>query len=716
MPPGTSPSGSSIEPSRELRTPARSWRLPSELHAAIVAGVSLGASWALALLPTQWPSRATAIVSLSIGLVYGARAAFESLRERKIDIDVLMVIGAVLAAIIGHARDGALLLFLFTLSGALEDRAMRRAARAIEALHKLMPTHAMLWRDGAWMPCDPASLVAGDRVLIRAGEIVPADARIAEGRTTMDQATLTGESVPRAVAPGDDIFAGTLNAGHPIEAIVARPARDSSLQRILDLVISAQRQREPLQRVIDRFSEPYAIGVLLLSLGVFAIWRFALGVPLADSAYTAIALLIVASPCALVIATPTATLAGISRGARAGLLFKGGQSIDRLASLRSVCLDKTGTLTLGRPRLQQVHAVGWSDGATLLSVAAALESGSTHPIAVALVEAARERGSSVTIAEALQDIPGKGLSGLVTLGGRRVAARLGTPEHCADFIPVCLRGRTRDVIEKVRERGQVGVVVAIAEALAPPTHEAAATRHALGASATDTGQVAVLILSDTIRPGAKQMVRELHELGVRPIRVLTGDHAITAAHVASRLGVDRFDGGLLPEDKVRLIREAREEARQGKTSRVSPGVGFIGDGVNDAPALAAADASIAIGSIGSDAALESADIVLLNDDLRVIPWGVALARRVRAIVRFNLVFALGIILCMGAATLIGSRTGWRIPLPVAVLTHEGGTLLVVANSLRLLLAKRPDRAIAETLDERALIGSAPPAESEIAAA
>ncbi len=661
--------------------------LPSEMAGAIACGVLLALSFALKLLPITLPATIAAWGALGVGLVYGGVAALEALRERKVDIDVLMVVGAVLAACIGHPEDGALLLFLFVLSGALEDRAMRRTMRAVEALHKLMPTRAMVWRDGAWAETEPAALSAGDRVLIRAGELVPADARLDKGRTSMDQATLTGESLPRTVAEGDELYAGTLNVGHPIEAVITKPARESSLQKVLDLVMSAQQQREPLQRVIDRFSEPYAVGVMLTSLAVFAIWKFLLGAPSDDAAYTAIALLIVASPCALVIATPTATLAGISRGARAGLLFKGGQSIERLANLGSVCLDKTGTLTLGKPRLQQVHAIGWSDGGLLLSAAAALEAGSTHPIAVAVVEAARARGVAPGEALDIQDLPGKGLAGTLTLRGRAVSARLGTMEHCEEFIPVCLRARAREVLEKIRARGQIGVVIAIADAGPAPTDQ--------GALPGETGQAAVMILSDAIRPGAREMVDRLHELGVRPVRMLTGDHAVTAAHVASRLGIDRYDAALLPQDKVRLLQEAKEESRRAGDSRVARGVGVIGDGVNDAPALAAADVSIAIGSIGSDAALESADIVLLNDDLRVIPWGVRLARRTRAIVKFNIVFALSIIACMGAATLIGSRTGWRIPLALAVLAHEGGTLLVVMNSLRLLLARRPDGKVVE---------------------
>lgn len=655
-------------------------------------GVLLLSGFALTTWMSESPAgavgRGLQWTALAIGLVYGGRAAWEAIRERKFDIDVLMVVAAVLAAKLGHPEDGGLLLFLFILSGALEDRAMRRAMRAVEALHALMPTQALVMRGNTWVPCDPKTLQPGERIKIRPGELIPTDADVAAGESSIDQATLTGESLPRDVGPGAELYAGTLNLDNPIEAVVTRPAVESSLQKILNLVITAQQQREPVQRAIDRLSQPYATGVVALCTLVFLVWWLALGEPAAHAAYTAIALLIVASPCALVIATPTATLAAISRGARAGLLFKGGQSIDRMARLSALCLDKTGTLTLGKARLQQVHAVAWSDGAALLAVAAGLEAGSTHPIATAIVDAAKARGVSPRPVEDARDLPGKGLAGLVD--GHE--ARLGTYQHCEELIPVCLRARAREVLERVRSRGQIGVVVVWRSGVhAPP---------APSEPAQEDAQVAVLILSDSVRPGAAEMVSELHTLGVKPIRMLTGDNRTTAAHVAEEVGVDLWDAELLPQDKVRILEEMKRERGPGG------GIGVIGDGANDAPALAAADVSIAIGSIGSDAALESSDIVLLHDNLRAIPWGVALSRRARGIIRFNLGLALSVIGGMGAATLVGSRVGWDVPLYVAVLAHEGGTLVVVLNSLRLLIAGSPATAPRDKATERTQISRA----------
>lgn len=637
--------------------------LPDELTGSIVCGALLVLSFALTHLVPGLGATGKSVgvalgwAALAVGMVYGSMAAWQALRQRKIDIDVLMVVAAGLAAAVGHPEDGALLLFLFTLAGALEDRAMKRTVRAVEALHKLMPTRAAVWRDGGWSEAEPRGLVVGDRVLVRAGESVPADARIVEGASSFDQAAITGESVPRTAGVGDEIFAGTINVGHPVEAVVSKRADESSLQRVLDLVTTAQQQREPMQRMIDRASEPYAIAVLALSAAVLLIWWLALGFGFVAAANVAIALLIVASPCALVIATPTATLAAISRAARAGLLFKGGQAIERLARLGSVALDKTGTLTRGRPRLLDVRVLA-GDERAVLAAAMALESGSTHPIATAVVEACRARGISPPAVRELRDLPGRGLSGEVEIDGTWVAARLGTVEFAAvDGAGV--------IVDAARQAGRLGVVV-------------------------NAGSAAgVLELADEIRAGAAAMVHDLHELGVRPIRMLTGDHAATAARVAAEVGIDRFDAGLLPEDKVRLLGEMRAEARAASSGRSPRGTGVIGDGVNDAPALAAADVSIAIGSIGADAALESADIVLLNDDLRVIPWGVRLARRTRAIVSFNIVFALGIIAFMATLTIVGSLWGFEVRLPWAVVAHEGGTLFVVANSLRLLLARGP---------------------------
>ncbi|GJQ29043.1 MAG: hypothetical protein HBSAPP03_09270 [Phycisphaerae bacterium] len=648
-----------------------------ELRAAIVAGVLLLAGAVLHLWLKVPYAEGLMWASLAIGMVYGGRPAIQALRAWRFDIDVLMVVGAGLAAYIGHPEEGALLLFLFVLAGALEELAAMRTKREIEALHAMLPREALAWRDGAWAEVAAETLAAGERIKVRPGERVPTDARVLVGESSMDQSAITGESQPRHVKVGDELFAGTINTDDALEATVLRPVRESSLQRILDLVIRAQTQREPVQRVIDRLSQPYALTVLGLSTVVALVWWLGLKRPLLGDGetrgalYTAITLLIVASPCALVIATPTATLAGIARAARAGVLFKGGQSIDALASIAAAVFDKTGTLTLGRPRLSEVHAVAWSDADELLGVSAALEADSTHPIAAAVREAAAARGVPPAGVRSINHTVAQGLEGVYQ--GRTV--RLGRYAYVEPLVPVCLRARVREVLATIQERGNVGVVIAMGAPVLAKGGTAGCDESA--------GQAAVLIMADAARPGAETLVADLHTLGVRPVRMLTGDNRLTAERVAESLRLDAFDAELLPEDKLRIVTEMKQaHADRG-------GIAAIGDGVNDAPALAAASVSVAIGTIGTAAAMESADIVLVSDNLAGVPWAVRFARRVRRTVKANLALALSIIAAMSCLTVIGSLMGREVPLAVGVLAHEGGTVLVVLNSLRLLLHTGP---------------------------
>lgn len=645
-----------------------------ELRGAIAAGVLLGVGVLLSLVAGVWWGPVAIWLSLAIGMVYGGRAAWESVRVGRFDIDVLMVVGAGLAAYIGHPEEGALLLFLFTLAGALEELASQRTTREVEALQKLMPAEALVLRAGAWIEARAETLEAGERIRVRPGERVPADARVVEGASSMDQSAITGESMPRDVGVGDELFAGTINADNALEAEVVRPARESSVQKILELVLRAREQREPTQRLIDRMSQPYAVGVMAISGLVFVVWWLALGFGWTEAAYVAITLLIVASPCALVIATPTATLAAVARGARGGILFKGGQSIEALARVRAVALDKTGTLTFGRPTLYEVHPVAWSRGPDMLALAAGLERDSTHPIATAILAAAKERGVAAATVEDVDHTAGRGLAGTWTdpATGARVHARLGSFRHVEPIVPICLRQRVRDVLARIQGRGHLGVVVAA------------------GDGTDEGGQVAVLIMADAVRPGARELVPSLHAMGIRPVVMLTGDHTQTASRVATGLGLDEFHAELMPGDKVERVRELRERIRR-ETPRA--GVVLIGDGVNDAPALAAADASIAVGTIGTAAALESAGAVLLSDSLVTVPWAIGLARRCRRTIALNFVFALSVIGIMGVMTLVGSLTGHRVPLSLGVLAHEGGTLLVVLNSLLLLRIPGPTRGM-----------------------
>jgi len=470
-------------------------------------------------------------ISLAIGSVHGLRAAVESVREMSPDIDVLMVVGAYLAAGIGHPGEGALLLFMFSLAGALEHRALEKARDAVSRLSKLMPEETLRKEGESWAPAHPKDLRPGDVVLVRPGETVPADALIETGHSTVDQSTLSGESLPRTVDPGDEIYAGTLNQNGAIEARVTKAAGDSSLQRILDLVIEAQERRQPMQRVIDRFSTPYTVSVFAAAIALFAwlAWRGRgfLGEELevADAAYRAITLLIVASPCALVIATPTATLCGLNRAARAGLLVKGGDALERLAMVRACALDKTGTLTSGRIEVVQASVFGERDLDDLLPAALALEERSTHPIAKAIARDAEKAGARPADIEDFRMVAGSGIE--ARCGGEPVA--IGTVEFVAPRLDDERRREVEEAVAVIRRSGGISAALAVG------------------------GDAAVFALADQPRPGARAFIKRLREAGVGTIAILTGDSRVIAENLAGELGVDRVHAGLLPEQKVERL-------------------------------------------------------------------------------------------------------------------------------------------------------------------
>lgn len=645
------------------------WQMPI----ALSAGVALLIGYSLQVLVNEqnaaaWVDAFHAVghalvwVSLALGAVHGLKAAGESIAAREPNIDVLMVVGAGLAAAIGHPGEGALLLFMFTLAGALEHRAMAKAKDAVARLSKLMPNEAMRrtsanGTEGAgWEPVKPEELRIDDLVLVRPGETVPADGTIEKGQTTLDQSHLTGESLPRAVEKGDEVYAGTMNQNGAIEVRISRPVAESSLQKILELVLEAQEQRQPLQRVIDKFSTPYTLSVFAiatLALVLLASTRIGGGEdPLswADAAYRAITLLIVASPCALVIATPTATLCGLNRAARAGLLVKGGEALERLSSVNTIALDKTGTLTTGRIEVVETRVIAGDESAAsaLLPVVLAMEEQSTHPIAMAIARSARASGARPAMIDRFEMVPGKGIRAMHA----GEPAYIGNIEYIAPLLSADDRVNAERVLVKVRAEGAITAVFA----------------HA--------GTVMVFTLADTLREGAKRLVAELHALGIDRVVMLTGDHENIAAKLGAEIGVDEVHAGLLPEDKVEQIRRLRAEA--------GTRLAVVGDGVNDAPALAMADVGLAMGGIGTDAALEAADVVILNDDLAVIPWAIRTTRRVRHVMYFNIVFAMSVILVLAAFTLVG----W-IPMGVGVIGHEGSTLIVVAVSLLILTWKGP---------------------------
>ncbi len=581
-------------------------------------------------------------VSYAAGGWFGAIEGLQALRKRTLDVNVLMVVAALGAAAIGEWPEGAILLFLFSLSGTLEEYAMGRTQRAIRALMQLRPDTALVRRDGWEMLVPVEQLRRGDIVLVKPGERIPTDGTVAAGESSVDQSPITGESLPVAKRVGDPVYAGTVNQQGALEIRVTRLASETTLARIIKLVAEAQSERAPTQRLIDTFGDRYAFGIIAGSLLMMLVPTLLLGWPFREALYRAMTLLVVASPCALVISTPASILSAIANAARHGILFKGGAYLENLADVRVIAFDKTGTLTAGKPEVIDVIPLdGCCTPDELLRMAASVEQRSEHPLAAAVVKAAWERGLSLEEATEVKAMPGLGvharLNGYtVSIGNERLFAE---------------RGETlaMDLADRVAGLERAGKTTMIVN-----------NGHAQG----------VIAVADRVRPTAHQVVAELRHLGIDKIAILTGDNPRVAQAIATQLGIDEVHTELLPEDKVRIVKELA--ARYGK-------VAVVGDGVNDAPALATATVGIAMGAAGTDVALETADVVLMADDLARLPHAIALSRKARRIVRQNLGFAVLVILTLILSTLLG-----HLPLPIGVVGHEGSTLVVVSNGLRLL--------------------------------
>jgi Zn2+/Cd2+-exporting ATPase len=606
---------------------------------------------------------------LPLGIAYlvgGARIARDSwttLRdERKLSIDFLMGAAATGAAIVGAPLEGVILIFLFSLSNTLEAYAMGRTRGAIHQLMDLAPEEATLVDDegGELGRVPSASLVPGQRFLVRPGERLAADGEVVSGRSEVDQAAITGESVPVAKAEGSEVFAATINGGGALVVRVTRAADETMLARIVRLVEEAREQRAPAQHFIDRFAHPYTLAVVAGTALVAVGLPLAFGVGWGDAFYRAMTLLVVASPCALVISTPAAILSGIANGARHGVLFKGGAYLDLAGTIDTVAFDKTGTLTEGRPRLLEMVSVehmlsdlrgsgqewlGPVEGngeQAVLALAAAVERSSEHHLARAVAEAAASAGIEPRTASDFRARPGEGVEGqvagdLVWVGNATMASRTGAVPH-----PL-LRGWVAEQAALGRSVVMVGVGSAVVGAMA---------------------------FGDELKPRAAATIRHLKYEGIRWITVLSGDHPEAVRAIAAELGADEVKAGLLPHQKVEALRTLAERSR---------GVAMVGDGVNDAPAMAAATLGIAMGAAGTDVAIETADVVLMGDEVEKVDYVIHLGKRARRVVRQNVWFSVG---WMAFLVVIALTVG--IPLTLAVVAHEGSTLLVALNGLRLL--------------------------------
>ncbi|MCC7495800.1 MAG: cation-translocating P-type ATPase [Fimbriimonadaceae bacterium] len=582
------------------------------------------------------------IGALVCGAVAPLRATVPTLLRGRVEVEFLMLVGAFGAAALHDFAEGAVLMFLFSAAGALQTWTSRRTSRSIAALQQQVATTAVRLSDAGEEEVPVALLAVGDHVLVRPGARIPADGRVLSGRSEVDQAVLTGESRPVVKEPGDEVLAASLNlTSGALTIAVSRPSADSTVARMIRLVHEAQQNRARTQVFTDWFGERYTVGVLLAASAALCWFRFGWGHEWHGAIYHAMALLVVASPCALVLATPAAILAAIANAARYGILVKGGAIFEETARLRAVVFDKTGTLTTGRPHLAEVIRLNCRSADEVLALAAAVERESEHPVAQAVVAAAQARGLPLPVAAGFEAFTGRGVRADVAGTAVWVGSRRWFTERGYE-VPGCPHGAC----------------------------PAASDTAGCGALVVGTPQpVGLLDVTDTLRPDAPASLAALRSRRLH-LTMLTGDAAAAAQSIAAEAGLDDYHADLLPADKLARLATLQQRG----------GVMMVGDGVNDAPALAAAQVGVAMGGIGSDVAMETADVVLTQDDLTRLPYLVDLSRRTVRVVHQNLAVALTVIAVLATGVLL--TDGIRMPL--AVVAHEGSTVLVILNGLRLL--------------------------------
>ncbi|MGG6264344.1 heavy metal translocating P-type ATPase [Leptolyngbya sp. AN03gr2] len=616
--------------------------------AALLCGVLVLLGWLT--LQSGWLSLALLILPAAyvIGGYESAREGLITLfEEKELDVDLLMIVAALGAAALGLWQreysfivDGAVLILIFSISGALEGYAMQRTERSIRGLMNLTADTARVWRDGREVECAIADLQIGDEIIVKPGELVPTDGLIIEGFSTLNQAPITGESMPVEKTIGDEVFAGTINSNGALRLKLHQPPESSLIQRVIRLVEQAQTETPPSQQFIERFERRYAKAIVILGILLTLLPPFLLGWSWETTIYRALIFLVVASPCALMAAIMPTLLSGIANGARQGILFKNGAQLELIGQVKAIAFDKTGTLTTGKPQVVQVIAV--ESETQLLQVAAALESLSEHPIGEAIVRFAQQHQIAWSQATNVQSHTGQGITGELDQQLAIVGKAAFVQEHCDNGSEKLIASA-----QQLEATGKTVVWVAYAGEL-----------------------LGMIAIADQVRPEAASTIARLKQLGIQEIVMLTGDNDRTAHSIAAELGIAQVYSELLPENKVDVIRLLQRQYRT---------VAMVGDGINDAPALAQASAGIAMGAAGSDVALETADIVLIADRLERLITSIRLGRRAQRIVKQNITFALSFIVLLLVTNFVS-----HITLPLGVVGHEGSTVLVTLSGLRLL--------------------------------
>jgi Cd2+/Zn2+-exporting ATPase len=622
----------------------------SQLWLVGVSGAAIGAGFLFQLTLPGVPWLATLL--FAVGTLTGGSLVFphalESLRKLRLDMNVLMTVAVAGAWFIGEGAEGAAVVFLFAFAELLESWSVGRARRAIKSLLALTPETALRKREGGEPEEVPAGDVKpGEIIFVRSGQRVPLDGEVATGSSAINQAPITGESVPVEKKPGDPVFAGTINGEGSLEVRVTKAASDSTLARIIKMVEEAEEQKAPTQRFVDKFARIYTPAVFVLAIFVAVLPPLLGWGTWNEWGYRALVLLVIACPCALVIATPVSIVSGLTSLARRGVLIKGGAFLEAVGKLRALAVDKTGTITQGRPQVAEVIPWGGTTEEDVLRWAAAIDSHSTHPLAEAVTAAAKARNIAFTPADNYQSKTGRGAEAVIGghphfIGNHKMAHEIGvcSPEVEAKLAEIESRGQSLAVLGHTPHEGCAGKVLGI------------------------------LAIGDTMRPEVPEALKMLHAIGLEKVVMLSGDNQRTASAIAKQAGIDEARGDLMPDQKVEHIKELVKTYQY---------VGMIGDGVNDAPALAVASVGIAMGAVGSDTAIETADMALMNDDLRKLADAIAVGRRTVRIIQFNVWFAIAIKALFLVLAFTGHTSLW-----LAILADTGATLLVIANALRLM--------------------------------